>query len=260
MNCLLVNGGPNKPYLWSGQPTTSYTRKLADEVMAGLGESGDVGFREIQLMDVNLPYCTGCMACFYKGEDKCPHAALVQPILQAMRDADLVILTSPVYALNVSALLKGFFDHAAYNYHRPSFFGKKGLVISSTAGGMAKANCRYMRDVLMHWGFDTVYSVPVIRMGASELSDRARKTCRTVARRIRRDVASGAVRGPSFKRVFFYQLWRNVCRGGAPDSADLQYWRQSGLIERVFAPGIRVGPLRRAFGALVNGMLHLIIK
>ncbi|WP_409198031.1 NAD(P)H-dependent oxidoreductase [Methanobrevibacter acididurans] len=35
-----------------------------------------------------------------------------------------MILTSPVYALNVSALMKNFIDHTSYFYHRPYFLIK----------------------------------------------------------------------------------------------------------------------------------------
>jgi multimeric flavodoxin WrbA len=35
--------------------------------------------------------------CFINGEDSCPHAGYVNPITKAVTEADLVILSSPVY-------------------------------------------------------------------------------------------------------------------------------------------------------------------
>ena len=46
-------------------------------------------------------YCIGCAQCFSVAADKCPHFEKQQPILKAMDEADLIILTSPVYVYHV---------------------------------------------------------------------------------------------------------------------------------------------------------------
>ena len=61
-----------------------------------------------------------------------------------MMDADGIIVASPVYAMNVTALLKNFLDHTAYFYHRPEFFTKKALVVVSTAGAGQKDVAKYI--------------------------------------------------------------------------------------------------------------------
>ncbi|WP_347707330.1 NAD(P)H-dependent oxidoreductase [Clostridium sporogenes] len=50
-----------------------------------------------------------------------------------MEKADALIVTSPVYSLQITGLLKNSIDHMAYNFHRPRFFTKKALVITTTA-------------------------------------------------------------------------------------------------------------------------------
>lgn len=259
MKCLIINGSPAKNYSWNGAMMQSFTSKLVDEVKETMSRLGEMEYDEIWLSEVNLPYCKGCYNCFLKGEDKCPHAGLVQPIINKMKEADCVILTSPVFALHVSALVKGFFDLAAYNYHRPSFFDKRALVVSSTAGGMAKRNCKYMRDTLKHWGYNAVYTLPVIRMGASELNEKMKRKCHSVATALYDSMKSGRLKSPSFKRVFFYQLWKVLSLGGADGSRDRIYWETSGLGGHQYAPIVKVGVVKDVFGKIMSGILRKVM-
>lgn len=259
MKCLIINGSPSKKYRWAGKVIDGFTGQLVGEVRAEMERLGAADFEEIRLSDAKLPYCNGCYVCFDKGEEHCPSAAWFQPIMQKIREADCLILTSPVYALNVSALVKAFFDLGAYNHHRPCFFGKKALVVSSTAGGYAKKVCEYMRGELMHWGFDRVYSLPVVRMGAAEPTEKMKKACRKAAARLYGDVSSGRLHPPSLSQVFFFQLWRNMSKTDKT-TADHAYWRDSGLAEREYSPIAPLGFGKRLFGKAVNALLGRVMK
>jgi multimeric flavodoxin WrbA/GNAT superfamily N-acetyltransferase len=259
MKCLIITGSPSKKYPWGGKLIDGFTGQLVAEVQAEMQRLGDVTFEEIRLSDINLPYCKGCYSCFVKGEENCPHAAMLQPAMQKMREADCLILTSPVYALNVSALVKGFFDLGAYNHHRPSFHTKKALVVSSTAGGFAKKVCGYMRDELLHWGFNRVYTLPVIRMGAADMNPKMRTACRKAAKRLYNDAASGKLHSPAYKQVFYYQLWRNMSKNDKT-SADYKHWHESDLGKNDFAPVVRLGICKRLFGKVFNGLFGRVMK
>lgn len=173
--------------------------------------------------------------------------------MEKLRRADCLILTSSVYALQVSGLIKSFFDLTAYRFHRPAYFDKKALVLSSTAGGAAKKACRYMRDTLMHWGFNRVNCLPVIRTGATEPDAKVLQKCREAAGRLYGDTASGRLRAPSLKRVFYYQLWRAMSL--SREGADRDYWAESGLARHAFAPGVPLGPAKKLYGKAVFAML-----
>jgi len=259
MKCLIIHGSAAKTYQWNGKTTQSFTARLAHEVQAEMARLGEVSFEEIHLCDLALPYCRGCYNCFSKGESKCPHAAVYQPIMEKIQQADCLIITSPVYALNVSALVKCFFDLGAYNHHRPQFFAKKALTVSSTAGGYAKKACRYMRDELMHWGFNRVYTLPVIRMGAAELTPKMQAACRKAARLLYRDTASGKLHSPSLKRVFFYQLWRVMSKGDKT-GIDYSYWHKSDLGKHEFAPEVKIGIAKKICGKIICGLLNKAMK
>ena len=57
-----------------------------------------------------------------------------------------MIITSPVYSLQISGQLKNFIDHMSYNFHRPKYFNKKALIITTTGGVRAKEIANYIVD------------------------------------------------------------------------------------------------------------------
>ena len=259
LKCLIITGSPAKQYQWGDKIIEGFTGQLVAEVKAEMTRLGEVSFEEIRLSDISLPYCKGCHGCFTKGETKSPHAAMFQPIIQKIHEADCLILTSPVYAVNVSALVKGFFDLGAYNHHRPCFFTKKALVVSSTAGAYAKIVCKYMRNELLYWGFNRVYALPVIRRGAAEPTAKMKTACQKAAWLLYNDTASGKLHNPSLKQVFFYQLWRNFTKN-IKDSADYTYWHESELGKHEYAPIVKLSIGKRIIGKLFNGLLGLALK
>ncbi len=91
----------------------------------------------------NLKYrgCQGCMACKTKLE-KCVMKDDLTEVLEAVQQADVLVMASPVYYGEISSQLKGFIDRT-YSYLKPDFMtnppparlapGKK-LVFALTQG------------------------------------------------------------------------------------------------------------------------------
>ena len=117
MKYLVINGSPRKKNTYS--VITQAKTNLEGE------------FEEIHLLKENIPLCVGCYKCINESERKCPHFGKVGPIIEKIMECDGLIIGSPVYAMNVSALLKNFLDHTAYLYHRPEFFTKKAFLYSN---------------------------------------------------------------------------------------------------------------------------------
>ncbi len=63
--------------------------------------------------------CQGCYAC-KKGLDHCVLNDDLTEVLDAVQDADVVVLASPVYYGDISAQLKGFIDRS-YSYLKPDY-------------------------------------------------------------------------------------------------------------------------------------------
>ena len=108
--------------------------KVVRQVEDKMKALGDVEFEYLFLRDANLQPCKGCFTCIAKGEDKCPLKDDRAAIEQKMLEADGVILSSPVYVLNVSWLMKNFIDRFAYTNHRPRFHRQKVLTVANTGG------------------------------------------------------------------------------------------------------------------------------
>lgn len=250
MKCLIINGSPHKGYTW----------KIVEYVREILEAMGDIEFEEVMLMDADIPLCKGCFSCFYNGEQTCPHSHKVSPIVQKLLSADALIITSPVYALHVSALLKNYFDHTAYLFHRPVMFEKKALVITSTAGGAAKKTAQYVRDTLKHWGFNRVFTLSVVAMGNPEIPDKAKGRCDRVARKFYDDVKSQKLYPPTYKRVMFYNVWRRLTSLSSAAKPDYEHWGKNGLWEHSYAPNVPISIFKKAFGNLIYIAFGKVMK
>ncbi len=165
---------------------------------------------EIHLGQHKIPFCSGCFSCFERGEDSCPHHDAVKPIAQAIESADALIVLTPAYSLAPTALLKNMIDHLSYYFHRPRFFGRKALVLSTTAGAGAKACTGYIRNVLGHWGFGRVYNYALACFAALGYTPSAKveKRLNHLAGCFVRDIKSGRIPRARLKRVMYYNAWR----------------------------------------------------
>jgi multimeric flavodoxin WrbA len=78
---------------------------------------------ELELFTLNsLVYrgCQGCMACKGKRES-CILADDMTPVLESVKEADVLVMTTPIYFGEVSSQLKGFIDRT-FSYLVPGFF------------------------------------------------------------------------------------------------------------------------------------------
>lgn len=146
-----------------GSPRKGNTYKTTQIFMEQLRKNAEFEIVEFYLPKA-LPYfCCGCCNCYDESADKCPHAQYTQPIEQAMKEADGLVLTSPVYVLAESGAIKSFMDHFGYIYlpHRPmeEMFSKVAMVISTTAGAGTGKAIKAVSRTLRYWGVKRIYSL-----------------------------------------------------------------------------------------------------
>jgi multimeric flavodoxin WrbA len=139
MKILAIIGSPRRK--GSGH---KIVRMIEDRMKA----MGDVEFSYLFLKDANLTPCTGCYTCIAKGEDKCPLKDDRAAIEQMLLASDGVILSSPMYVLNVSGLMKNFIDRFAYANHRPCFHRQKVLTVVNMGGDSPTAALTFLRHAL----------------------------------------------------------------------------------------------------------------
>jgi multimeric flavodoxin WrbA len=189
----------------------------------------------------DLPqFCTGCFSCFMKGENACPHAAYTQPIVEAILAADLIVLTSPVYALDVSGPLKSCLDHLCYLWmsHRPDprMFNKIGLTVVTTAGAGLGHATKTMKNSLVFWCVKKVYSLklPASAMKWSEVPAQklaqVEKQAKRLAARIAQATAHPQRLPKPFFRSFLFKMMVGMQRKNDWNLTDRQHWEAQGWL------------------------------
>ena len=242
MKYVIINGSPRKKNTWA--------------VVKQVKKSLNGEFEEIHLMKEKIPLCNGCFKCIVEGEEKCPHYDIVGPIVEKMQNADAIIMASPVYAMNVTGLLKNLFDHTAYFYHRPAFFTKKALVVVTTAGAGHNDTAKYMDETLRHWGVNKVYKL-AFRCGGKDSLDK--KAIDKVALKFSNDVESEKLHSPKFMDIIFYDVWKRMALVDDPIEADKKYWLETGLVNHDFAPEVKLGIIKKTFSKIMFAILKKVM-
>ncbi|MDR2892387.1 MAG: flavodoxin family protein [Deltaproteobacteria bacterium] len=94
-NIVVLSGSPRK---------NGNTARLAAAFIEGAKAAG----KEVAFFDVAKMHIGGCLGCGYcfKNEGVCVQKDDMPPILAALRQADALVLASPVYYFGVSAQIK----------------------------------------------------------------------------------------------------------------------------------------------------------
>jgi multimeric flavodoxin WrbA len=71
------------------------------------------------LSELQYRGCTACMGCKTKA-DKCVLEDGLTPVLESVREGDVLVMTSPVYMWDVTSLLRAFIERT-YSFYVPDF-------------------------------------------------------------------------------------------------------------------------------------------
>lgn len=179
-------------------------------------------------------FCIGCTNCFMYSETKCPHYERLSPITNAIDNADVLILESPVYVMHAAGSMKVLLDHYGWRFmvHRPEekMFSKQAVCISTAAGAGMKGANKDMADSLFWWGTGKIY-----KFGAAvnETSwERVKndkklaydKKLSALAKKIAKK--QGRVK-PSIKTKVIFNFMSIMQKSGF-NKPDMEYWREKG--------------------------------
>ncbi len=93
--------------------------RLCKSIINGAEASG-MECELINLYDYTINYCIGCRTCSKDGKGKCFQNDDFENIIAKIIESDIIILGSPVYWGNVSAIMKNFIDrHMSVEYMYP---------------------------------------------------------------------------------------------------------------------------------------------
>lgn len=185
----------------------------------------------------DLPhFCSGCYACV-EDEARCPYAAEKGRILQAIEQADLLIVTTPNYCMAPSAPLKAFIDltFTYWGSHKPRacMFAKRAIVLSTTAGAGTKQAIKPVKTTLACWGVPWVKScgVAVQAMNWAGVSAKKKAAIEKKMGRLAKAAAhSGRPRVPIKTKLLFWMMRKMQQANWGSGPTEKAYWQQHGWL------------------------------
>ena len=193
----------------------------------------------------DLPhFCCGCKACIFHNDNSCPHAASVEPIWSAMMDANLIVLTAPVYVLGIPAALKALFDQLVAHWmpHRPepAMFTKRAVIMTNSVGPsfLARSSQRDAVDALSWMGVSKIKRFAVGLLEGviwNELSEKRRERIIRKARQFGLKYTTIRPAGKSLKTRLKFLMCKTmrkaVIKNEPTPGADSRYWLERGWVK-----------------------------
>jgi multimeric flavodoxin WrbA len=252
MKVLAIMGSPRK----KGNTFQAVAR--VKDILSSLDKSLD--FEYLFLADCRLEMCKGCFTCFAKGEDKCPLKDDRDLIYSKMTEADGIILAAPTYAMGVPALMKNFIDRLAYTLHRPCFFDKAFLAVSTVGGVMGMKQALEQLALLSSGAKKALrLGVPMPPICMPMLEKKATKRIRKTTGQFYKAMQKTKRKLPgfadfayfgAFKTMSAFESYKNAC------PADNAYYQHRSAY---FYP-IEGHAVRRFFGRLFIAVMRLSFK
>lgn len=145
--------------------TSFIIKKIAEKLQS----LGDVDIEYIFLSDTDIQSCRGCCACLITGEENCPASKDdLKGVEEKLLLADGVIFASPVYAMNMPALMKNLLDRLAFTMHRPRFFNQYTMIVAVTGAAGLRETIGSLSQI-KYCGFNIVKTVGIV--GLNPLSN-----------------------------------------------------------------------------------------
>ena len=152
---VIFNGSPRK---------NGYTAKLLDRVANGAKSKG----AEIIEFDLNDSGIRGCQGCYYcRAHDGCAIQDYLQPMYEAINEADAIIFGSPIYYHQITGQAKVWLDRTfpmlgGLGDFIPRHPGKKVITIFAQGGADPKIGAddiNFINNVFALYGWDLADSI-----------------------------------------------------------------------------------------------------
>jgi multimeric flavodoxin WrbA len=189
----------------------------------------------IYLGHQQIGLCRGCSVCFDQGEEKCPLKDDLLMIKSKMKQADGLLVASPVYVDDVSGTVKNWIDRLAHICHRPEFAGKSAYLIATVGSSPTGNTLKTIRTALSTWGYHII-GQKGFKTGAlmkpAEIDVRFQKQTEEIARKFYQAIHGRDFAQPSFMSLMMFKIqqcsWR---KRAAQDTPDTRYWKKQGWLE-----------------------------
>lgn len=141
MKAIGISGSPRKD---------GNTDIITRHALKAIEEEG-IETELISLAGLDIQPCTACMACS-RGET-CSIKDDLMPIYQKMKEADAIIISSPVYYGSATALVRGLMERAGFisSHNGRTFEGKVGGPLA-----VARRSSQYFTEAQQAFWFHTL--------------------------------------------------------------------------------------------------------
>lgn len=204
----------------------------------------DIDYKILMLKDLHFEMCKGCYSCVLRGEDKCPLKDDRDMLIREMTEADGVIFASPVHSHMVSGLMKNFFDRFGFLAHRPRFFSKFAISLTTGSGYGAEFAIQYMDKMASVYGFNMAPGLDLnVRPGKVKEEDKQNNEKKTIDafRVLLSRIEEGKWTKPTMNFLVPFQIFKLVSELDPKlFSADYEYYKN----KKDFFYDTRINPLK----------------
>lgn len=142
----------------------SLTRTLLNAILNGLlKRNSDYTYEIIFLQEINLCYCCGCDTCFSKGYCTLDKKDNMNIIKDSLKKADCIIFGSPVYAHNISGIMKTFIDRNSSSLHLMDYAGRLGFTITTTQSNGENIVSDYLKKIQTYMGIKNICNLVFLK-------------------------------------------------------------------------------------------------
>lgn len=181
-------------------------------------------------------FCMGCYKCI-EDETACPYYEEKKKIMDAVEEADILIVTTPTYCLHASAPLKSFLDvnFDCWMPHRPkkSMFSKRAVIVSTSAGASTRGAIKDVKDSLFYMGIPCIikYGIAVQAMNWEGVKPEIKNRIDKATTRIAGKLSSGKKPHVGFKTRFIFNMMGMMQKKGwSASPVEKIYWEQNGWL------------------------------
>lgn len=224
MKIVMLNGQNHKG-------SSYHVGKLLIDSFAGENE-----VKEIFLPHSLNHFCLGCYSCI-EDETKCPFFSEKKGIMKEIEQADLLVFTTPNYCMAPSAPMKAFID-LTFTYwmsHKPRacMFGKKAVVISTTAGMGAQQAIKPVKRTLAYWGIPYVqsYGISVQAMNWNGVAQKKKNKIEKDMKALAKKLLNHRKPAVSLKTKLMFNMFAYMQKANmGSSSTEKAYWEKQGWL------------------------------
>lgn len=246
-----------------GSARKKHTYNAVRRFMDNLRSYGDVETEIVFLSDHHLEICRGCKLCTDRGEELCPLKDDRDLLLEKLFNSDGVVFATPNYSFNVSGQMKVFLDRLAFALHRPRCFGRAFTSIVVEGIYRGREIVKYLDFVGsgLHFNVVTGRVIKSLEPLPEKVRKKNEKAIDAQSRKFYKMLVGKKLPVPSLFELFIFRWGRTSMHWMLDENfRDFTFYNEAGWFDADFYYPVRMNPLKRTFGRLVDAVVARRIR